>query len=326
MTILMALYCKYPDKVVLLRGNHEFKHINKIYGFYEEITDAYRKSTLWFIFQRVFSYMPLAAIINKETFCVHGGLSQYLEKVSAIKSLKLPIDNYEGQPLVSDLVWSDPSDRYDDFGSNNRGSGVLFGKTAVKRFLTKNHLKFMVRGHQCTTTGVHAFAGTLGMTVFSCSDYCKLLTNRSGAIQFKESGEVRFFSLGDDTEDGNCEKAIMLLVDGRMGLQRSTKSYVRNEPMTLDPSSSTNTFKIIPLKVNRSAATLQGEEPKPIVVKKKKKKQQTKEGEEKKGKKSKKKKKHSKKKGTEAAKTENTEESKDELTDDVVSESASSEP
>ena len=272
MTILMALFCKYPDHVFLLRGNHEFSHINKVYGFYEEITDSYKKATLWGIFQRVFSYLPLAAVLNNETFCVHGGLSPYMEKVSTIREIKLPITNYDGQRLISDLVWSDPSDRYEEFASNNRGSGVLFGKKAVKEFLSKNNLKFMVRAHQCTTTGVHAFAGTLGMTVFSCSDYCRLLSNRSGAIQFKESGEVRFFSLGDDTEEGSCEKAIMVLVNGRLGLQRSTKSYVRNEPVTLDPSSTTkSSFKIISLKQNRQPLTLQGEGPPPLLSRKGKK-------------------------------------------------------
>ena len=273
MTILMALFCKYPDHVFLLRGNHEFSHINKLYGFYEEITDSYKKATLWSIFQGVFSYLPLAAILNKETFCVHGGLSPYLEKISDIKDIKLPILNYNGQPLISDLMWSDPSDRFDEFSKSPRGSGVLFGKVAVKKFLTKNNLKFIVRAHQCTTKGVHAFAGTLGMTVFSCSDYCSLLSNRSGAIQFKDNGEVRFFSLGDDTEEGNCEKAIMLLVDGRMGLQRSTKSYVRNEPVTLNPESSNSTFRIVNISKSRSAVTLQGQAPPPLISKSKSKKQ-----------------------------------------------------
>lgn len=267
MTILMALYCKYPDKVYLLRGNHEFSHINKVYGFYEEIVESYRKPTLWAIFQRVFSFLPLAAIINKETFCVHGGLSPYMENVSTIRSIKLPITNYDGQPLISDLVWSDPSDKDVDFESNNRGSGVLFGKQAVKEFLTANHLKFMLRGHQCTTTGVHAFAGTLGMTVFSCSDYCRLLANRSGCVHFKGNGEVTFFSLGDDTEEGNCEKAIMLLVEGRIGLQRSTKSYVRKEPVTLDSAPTNSSIKLISLS-QRNAVTLQGEHPPPLIPKK----------------------------------------------------------
>ncbi|EAY09548.1 Ser/Thr protein phosphatase, putative [Trichomonas vaginalis G3] len=267
MTILMALYCKYPDKVYLLRGNHEFSHINKVYGFYEEIVESYRKPTLWAIFQRVFSFLPLAAVVNKETFCVHGGLSPYLEKISTIRSISLPISNYDGQSLISDLVWSDPSDKDVDYESNNRGSGVLFGKQAVKDFLSKNNLKFMIRGHQCTTTGVHAFAGTLGMTVFSCSDYCRLLANRSGCVHFRGNGEVTFFSLGDDTEDGNCEKAIMLLVDGRMGLQRSTKSYVRKEPVTLDTPPTNFSIKLIPLG-QRNAVTLQGEHPPPLIPRK----------------------------------------------------------
>ena len=267
MTIILALYNKYPEHMFLLRGNHEFSHINKVYGFYEEIRYQYERTVLWSVFQRVFSYMPLAAVVNKEVFCVHGGLSPYMEKLTAIKTIKLPIDSYDGQPLISDLLWSDPSDANEEFASNHRGSGVLFGKAAVKKFLSSNDLKFMVRGHQCTTQGVHAFAGTLGMTVFSCSDYCSLLKNRSGALQLLRNGEVRFYSLGDDSEEGTCQKAIMVLVNGRLGLQRSTKSYARQEPVTLDPKATSSPFKIIPLDKNRTAMTLQGIDLPPILPK-----------------------------------------------------------
>lgn len=260
MTILMALFCKYPDRVFLLRGNHEFSHINKIYGFHDEIIEAYRKATLWVLFQRVFSYLPLAAVLNEETFCVHGGLSPYLKTVQTIRTIKLPVTNYEGAPLISDLVWSDPSDQYDEYASNTRGSGTRFGKKAVATFLAENNLKFLVRGHQCTTTGVHAFAGTLGMTVFSCSDYCRLLDNRSGAIQFRTDGEVRFFSLGDDTEPGNCEKASMILVDGKIGLQKALKSYTNTKPVTIDNDNKVTRTKLR-LDAKQPSQTLQGGAP-----------------------------------------------------------------
>lgn len=74
-SLLLSLVCKYPHHVYLIRGNHEFQHINKVYGFYDEIMAKYNNGEIWKTFNTVFSYLPLASTINEQIFCVHGGLS-----------------------------------------------------------------------------------------------------------------------------------------------------------------------------------------------------------------------------------------------------------
>ena len=62
--------------------------------------------------------MPVAAIVGKRIFCVHGGLSPSLKSMECIRNLERPIDISEkiteGGGLVCDLLWSDPADSDED--------------------------------------------------------------------------------------------------------------------------------------------------------------------------------------------------------------------
>jgi len=72
---MICLKIKYPDKFVLLRGNHESRNITMAYGFYDEVSKKYGNEMPWRLFNDVFDYLPLGAIIDGRIFCVHGGLS-----------------------------------------------------------------------------------------------------------------------------------------------------------------------------------------------------------------------------------------------------------
>ncbi|OHT11558.1 Serine/threonine-protein phosphatase beta isoform [Tritrichomonas foetus] len=221
MCLLLALYIANPTRVVLLRGNHEFACINKVYGFYEEIMAKYRSEKLWKLFNEVFNFLPLVCILGEKIFCVHGGICSELNSVDQIQNVKLPIKNYLSSALVRNLVWSDPgSSTMKGFQCNDaRGFGQLFGTDTVKRFLTNNNLKLIIRAHQCNIPGTVAFADYMGVTVFSSSDYDD--DNKCGVITIKDSGEFNFYSLGNPKETTARPSARMMIAgSGKIGLEK----------------------------------------------------------------------------------------------------------
>jgi len=80
-SLVFALKVRYKDRMTILRGNHENKEINKIYGFYDECLKKYGNENIWKYFTDVFLYLPLTAIIEGQLFCLHGGLSPSIENL-----------------------------------------------------------------------------------------------------------------------------------------------------------------------------------------------------------------------------------------------------
>ena len=65
---------RWPQRVVIIRGNHESRQITQVYGFYEECLRKYGSARIWQVLTDLFDSLPLAAVIENQLFCPHAGV------------------------------------------------------------------------------------------------------------------------------------------------------------------------------------------------------------------------------------------------------------
>ena len=183
-TIILVFLLKifWPNNVYLIRGNHEFEYLCSQCGFSSQLELVYHDPTIINAFISIFAQIPLAALIDQNILCVHGGISPTLFSTCQIASIQRPLFDF-GDEIIDSLVWSDPSQDIDYFQPSSRGTGYLFGERAFNDFARDAHIKLLVRGHECVMNGCEFVFQNRLVTVFSASNYCGLVGNNAGVLK-----------------------------------------------------------------------------------------------------------------------------------------------
>ena len=168
--LLLALKVRYPERITLIRGNHESRQITQVYGFYDECKRRCNVK-VWKTFVDTFNTLPIAAIVAGKIFCVHGGLSPSLSHMDDIRNIARPTD-VPDYGLLNDLLWSDPADMEADWEANERGVSYCFGKKVIMEFLQKHDFDLVCRAHMVVEDGYEFFNERILVTVFSAPNYC----------------------------------------------------------------------------------------------------------------------------------------------------------
>ncbi|KAF8500445.1 serine/threonine protein phosphatase 2B [Russula emetica] len=195
---LWSLKIWYPDTIFLLRGNHECRHLTDYFTFKLECKRKYSER-LYDACMNSFCALPLAAVMNKQFFCIHGGLSPELNTLDDIRNL----DRFREPPtsgLMCDILWSDP---VEDFGQEKgsesfvhnhvRGCSYFFTYQAACSFLERNRLLSIIRAHEAQDAGYRMYRKTRTtgfpsvMTLFSAPNYLDVYNNKAAILKYESN-------------------------------------------------------------------------------------------------------------------------------------------
>ncbi|CAL8365026.1 unnamed protein product [Lota lota] len=195
---LWSLKILYPKTLFLLRGNHECRHLTEYFTFKQECKIKYSEQ-VYDACMDAFDCLPLAALMNQQFLCVHGGLSPEIHTLDDIKKL----DRFKEPPAfgpMCDLLWSDPLEDYgnektQDFFTHNsvRGCSYFYSYPAVCEFLQSNNLLSVIRAHEAQDAGYRMYrkSQTTGfpslITIFSAPNYLDVYNNKAAVLKYENN-------------------------------------------------------------------------------------------------------------------------------------------
>lgn len=206
--LLYAMKICYPERVILLRGNHECRQMTLFFNFRQECLSKY-DSEVYEAVMDSFDSMPLACILNGRYFIVHGGLSpdaKTIDDISRIKRLK----ETPRSGIMCDILWSDPTENSEGLcdeafeENSSRGCSFIYSSQACQRFLARNSLLTVIRAHEAQLEG-YRFYNWAGcgsfpavITLFSAPNYCNIYKNKGAIAKIRKGQlEIKQFSYSE---------------------------------------------------------------------------------------------------------------------------------
>ena len=177
---LFKLKCSRPKNVILLRGNHETKDVNSHYEFRTALKN---EPEIHESANAVFEHMPIAVVLNKNIFCVHGGISG--KKDETLSDISKKTSLY--------YIWNDPGSENGLTPSLRGGRLSRFGPDVAAEFMKRNNLKIIIRGHSSLETGVRFWFDRTLISLYSILPYPEPNLKAAVAIVDGNKIELNFY-------------------------------------------------------------------------------------------------------------------------------------
>ncbi|OII71737.1 calcineurin like phosphatase [Cryptosporidium ubiquitum] len=214
-SILFSLKIMFPDKIFLLRGNHEDSSINSTFGFHLECKQKFgvNGEAVWERINDAFEFLSISALIDHQVLCLHSGIGKSIKNIEHISDVPKPIhvkseellnkNNYCNRLSVSDrrvfdCLWSGIIEKsnFDDSHNhlneadvrNTRDADIFeqntccFDSYDIEDFMNKNSIKLIIRTNDYCKGGYGYNANGRVVSLTSATNFCNNSCNDAAVL------------------------------------------------------------------------------------------------------------------------------------------------
>lgn len=166
--VVLKLKELFPERVVLMRGNHEGPddllasphdlpiHLNRKFG------DG--GSQVYLELRELFNHLYNAVLIEERCILLHGGPPS---QASTIDDVAYAHEKHPRERHLEEILWSDPMEGINGTYPSPRGAGRLFGENITAKLLEMFNVKALIRGHEPSEEGFKTNHNGKVLTLFS---------------------------------------------------------------------------------------------------------------------------------------------------------------
>jgi predicted phosphodiesterase len=201
---LLALKTLFPERVFLLRGNHETPSVNSYYGFSSVCRERFpvQAKRMYNEYNILFSYFSPALLINN-VLLLHGGIPQGITGLQEIADLRkgdLNADN----AILGQILWNDPSEIHSGFEFNwARGIHYTYGERVFREFIDNYQVSRVIRGHEVFDEGYKYFFDEKLLSIFSSPGY--RMGNKAKIAELSKDGKISLINVKAGTDTGHSD-------------------------------------------------------------------------------------------------------------------------
>jgi hypothetical protein len=158
----------FPERVILMRGNHEgptdllaAPHELPTYlqnRFGEKGSEAYLQ------LRELFNYLYTGVLIKDRYVLLHGGAPS---QATTVNDIAYAHEKHPRERYLEEILWNDPWNGIKGTVASPRGAGRLFGEDITNKLLRMLNVKALIRGHQSSPDGYKIDHSQKVLTLFS---------------------------------------------------------------------------------------------------------------------------------------------------------------
>jgi hypothetical protein len=166
--VVLKLKAMFPERVILMRGNHEgppdliaYPHdlpVQMKNRFREKGSEAYLKV------QDLYDHLYTGVIIKERIVLLHGGAPS---QATTVNDIAYAHETHPRERHLEEILWNDPWEGIKGTIASPRGAGRLFGEDITSKLLKMLSVKALIRGHQSCPNGYKSMHDGRVLTLFS---------------------------------------------------------------------------------------------------------------------------------------------------------------